>query len=170
MTVNELISLNQMITDIEITVRQNGNLLLDQLNIGPHEGIKPRYPTRVPTDPKYAGNITLHDPHQFKDAAYVLKSINSWDDGKDYWQVKPNRLPKGWGDLEVFSWDSSPASVVGVPRRQIEGKFRNVNFNGEYIRITVLPNGQTLSVPEPRSDKTAEDQLDGQMSIEDWDY
>ena len=169
MTVNELISLNQMITDIEITVRQNGNLLLDQLNIGPHEGIKPRYPTRVPTDPKYAGNASTHSD-LFKDAAYVLKSINSWDDGKDYWQIKPNRLPKGWGDLEVVGWDSAPASTVGVPRRTIEGKFKNVNFNGEYIRITVLPNGQTLSVPEPKSDKTAEDQLDGQMSIEDWEY
>lgn len=43
MTVKELIELNQMITDIEITVRKGGTVLLDQLNIGPAEGIEPPF-------------------------------------------------------------------------------------------------------------------------------
>lgn len=81
MTVKELIELNQMITDINITVRQNGNVLLDQLNIGPSEGEKPRFPTRVPRDPKYAGGMNQHNESMYKDAAYITKSVNSWDDG-----------------------------------------------------------------------------------------
>jgi hypothetical protein len=44
LTVKELIELNQMITDIEITVRKGGTALFDQLNIGPAEGIEPPFP------------------------------------------------------------------------------------------------------------------------------
>ena len=57
MTVRELIELNMMITDIEITVRKNGGLL-DQLNIGPAEGIKPPYPTMVPKEERWVGNLS----------------------------------------------------------------------------------------------------------------
>lgn len=173
MTVKELIEINQMITDVQITVRENGTLLLDQLNIGPYEGEKPRFPMRVPKDPKYAGQMDRHDDYKFKDAAYIPKSINSWDDGKDYWQVKVNRIPASWLELEVFSWSVSPASSVTYhsPRRQnYEGKFKNINFHGQRIDITALPNGQKLSVPKEKPKHDAEEQLDGQMSIEDWDY
>lgn len=55
MTVRELIEPNQMIVDIEITVRKNGNALLDQLNFGPSEGVKPPYPMMVPIDERYIG-------------------------------------------------------------------------------------------------------------------
>ena len=88
MTVRELISLNQMIVDIEITVRKNGNALLDQLNFGPSEGVKPPYPVMVPIDERYIG--TMNRCHQ-REAYYIPKSINAWDDGKDYWQVKPEK-------------------------------------------------------------------------------
>lgn len=169
MTVRELIELNQMITDVEITVRDNG-FLTDQLNIGCARGEKPRYPQRVPRDSKYARGMNVRDEKMYKDAAYIPKSINSWDDGKDYWQVKANRIPKDWLELEVTSWEVHPASVVTYhsPRRQ-SGVGRNVNFHGQCIWIDTLPSGKTLSVPKEKPEKQ-EDHIEGQMSIEDWDY
>ena len=50
MTVRDLIERNGMITDLEITVRKDGGLLLDQLNIGCSEGVKPPYPTSTPNN------------------------------------------------------------------------------------------------------------------------
>lgn len=168
MTVRELIELNQMITDIEITVRKDG-AMLDQLNIGPAQGEKPPYPTRIPKEEKYLKNYGLGDPHMYREAAYMPKSINSWDDDKDYWQIKVNRIPKAWLDLEVTSWEVWPASVVTYhsPRRQ-SGIARNVNFHGQRINIETIASGERLEVPEPK-EKT-DDQLEGQMRIEDWKY
>lgn len=169
MTVKELIELNQMITDVEITVRMDGKLV-DQLNIGPAEGEKPPFPMRVPRDPKYAGNIGTHDEKMFKEAAYIPKSINAWDDGKDYWQVKVNRIPAKWLDLEVYSWEVWPASTVcySSPRRRNGTlNFKNVNFYGERIGITALPSGEKLEVEEPKPKREQDEQLEGQMSIED---
>lgn len=77
MKVKDLIELNAMITDLEITVRKGGNLLLDQLNIGPSEGVIPPYPTRVPKKEEYANSLNQHTD-KYKDAAYIPKSINSW--------------------------------------------------------------------------------------------
>ena len=48
MTVEELLKLNGLITDVVIEVRINGSRLLDELNIGPDFGVVPRYPTQVP--------------------------------------------------------------------------------------------------------------------------
>lgn len=163
MTVRELIELNAMITDLEITVRIGGNLLLDQLNIGCSEGVKPPYPTRVPKDPKYAGNFNQSNDDMYKDAAYIPKSINAWDDGKDYYEIKLNRIPANWLDLEVLSWSVGKASSVGVnPRRH-----RNVNFHGERLRITALPSGESLEVKEDPVEKS-EVGLSGQMNINDF--
>lgn len=171
MTVRELIELNQMITDVQITVRINGTLLLDELNIGPAEGEKPPYPTRVPRERRWAGSMSSHDEHRYRDAAYIPKSINAWDDGQDYWQVKPNKIPAKWLNLQVVSWDSHPASTVGTTSPRRGGMHKNVNFHGEAIRITVLPSGEKLEVEEPKpKQKQDDDQLDGQMSIEDWDF
>ena len=170
MKVKELIELNQMITDVEITVRDHGSTLLDQLNIGPARGIKPPYPTRVPRDRKYAGTCQQHNDQMYRDAAYIQKSINSWDDGKDYWQVKPNRIPKAWLDLEVYSWDLRSASCF-TPRRSCpSGVGRNINFHGEQINIVALPSDRTLPAPREDQDPKAktDDQLEGQISIEDW--
>lgn len=157
MTVYELISLNQMITDVQITVRKDGKLL-NQLNIGCAEGVKPPYPTMVPTEERYIDNIgTSHR----KEAAYIPKSINAWDDGKDYWQIKTNRIPQAWLDLEVYSWNVWQASRVGTTSARRGG---NVNFHGERINIDALPSGQKLEIKEkPKED----DQIDGQLSFED---
>ncbi len=164
MTVKELISLNQMITDIVIEVRDDGKLL-DELNIGCGK-VKPPYPMRVPTNPKYAKACDRHDNVRFKDAAYIPKSINSWDDGKDYWQVKPDRIPKKWLDLEVYSWNVRDAHTVGTTSPRRGGLHKNVNFHGEEIHICALPSGQSLDVPveDPRQQ---DQQLDGQMNIFD---
>ena len=165
MTVKELIELNQMITDAEITVRKEG-YLLDQLNIGPARGIKPPYPTRVPRDEKYLKNFGMGDHKMYRDAAYIPKSINSWDDGKDYWQVKPERIPKKWLDLEVYGWNVRDAHTVGTTSPRRGGCHKNINFHGEEIHITALPNGQSLEVHAEDSQEN-DKQIDGQMNIFD---
>lgn len=175
MTVRELVELNQMITDIQITVRIGGTRLLDQLNIGCHEGVKPPYPTRVPISKKYVNNYSVLDQKMYKDAAYIPKSINSWDDGKDYWQVKVNRIPDKWLDLEVIDWSVSPASTVThySPRRSsFSGHGANVNFHGQKLDVNVLPSGENLEIKQKEKPRQQDpnEQLEGQMSIEDWDY
>lgn len=167
MKVRELIELNQMITDIEITVRKDGGLL-DQLNIGPARGIKPPFPTMVPKEERYIGNMSLETK---REAHYIGKNINAWDDGKDYWQIKPDRLPKKWLELEVTSWEVWPASTVvyGATRRNDYGhSHKNINFHGQRINIETIASGERLEIPEPKAKE--EDQLEGQMSIEDWKF
>ena len=169
MTVRELIELNMMITDIEITVRKNGGLL-DQLNIGPAEGIKPPYPTMVPKEERWVGNLSMETK---REAHYIDKNINAWDDGKDYWQILPNRLPKKWLELEVTSWGVWPASTVvyGSSRRNDYGhSHKNINFHGQRIWIEAKASGERLEVPEPKEKPKDDDQLEGQMRIEDWKY
>lgn len=163
MTVRELIELNQMITDVEIEIRDDGKLV-DVLLYGCAVGVKPPFPKKVPESPQFMGNGTRQ-----KEAIYIPKSINSYDDGRDYWQVKPDRLPKGWKDLTVTSWEVWPASCVGTssPRRMNYGEgFRDVNFHGQRININALPSGQTLPDPEPEAKQ--DKQIDGQMNIEDF--
>lgn len=171
MTVRELIELNQMITDIEITVRINGSRLLDQLNIGPAEGVKPPFPTRVPISEKYVKNFAVLDSNHYRDATYIDKSINAWDDGKDYWQVKPKRIPAKWLDLEVYAWEVWPASsaVYGKNRRNDWGNSnKNINFHGQKLIITALPSGESLEIVEPKQQAQEDPQLEGQMNIMDF--
>lgn len=165
MTVRELIELNQMIVDAEITIRNHcGGRLLDQLNIGLAEGIKPPYPQRVPKNNKPVPITSTHDDNFYKDAAYIRKSINSWDDGQEYYCIKLNRIPSKWLELEVASWEVLPASSVGVPRRS-NGRTRKVNFYGVKIKIETLPSGQIMEVKEK---KEPEEQIEGQMNLTDW--
>lgn len=166
MTVKELIELNQMITDVEIIVRKDGTKLLDQLNIGPAEGIKPPYPTMVPKEEKYIGNMSLETK---REAHYINKSINAWDDGKDYWQVLPKRIPSKWLELTVYSWEVWPASTVvyGKNRRNDWGNsYKNINFHGQRLNITALPSGEKLVVKEQKSQGPVADA--DQMTFEDW--
>ena len=166
MKVRELIELNQMIADVSIEVRIDGCRLLDALKIGPDVGTLPRYPLMVPKD-------RLHiDGNLKKQAVYMDKSINSWDDGRDYWQVKTNRIPNAWLELEVFSWKVWP-SYYGRHARacRIENghTFRNGTFNGQRINIVALPSGESLEVKEKKV-QTNDEQLEGQMSFDDWNY
>ena len=108
----------------------------------------------------------------YRDASYIDKSINAWDDGRDYWQIKPERLPKKWLELEVTSWEVWPASCVvyGASRRNDYGhSHKNNNFYGQRINIETIANGERLEIPEPKVAKE-DDQLEGQMSIEDWKF
>ena len=163
MKVKDLVELNAMITDLEITVRKDGNLLLDQLNIGCSEGVKPRHPTRVPRDAKYAGSYDQHNEDRYKDAAYLPKSINAWDDGKDYYEIKLNRIPAKWLELEVYSWMVWTASSIGTinPRRD---RSRG-QFYGELMKIVALPSGEKLEIKEPEKPEV---ELPGQMNIFDY--
>lgn len=165
MKVRELIGLNMMITDLEITVRKNGSALLDQLNIGPDEGQRPRFPTMVPKEERYINNQSQETK---REAYYIDKTINAWDDGKDYWQLLPNRIPGKWLDLEVYGWEVWPASTVctSSPRRH------RTHFHGQKAIITALPSGESLKIKEQKKPKETEEdeQLEGQMSLDDWDY
>ena len=164
MTVRELIELNAMITDVTIWVRKDGSLLLDYLAIGAHEGIKPPYPVQIPKSPEWAGK-TFNNRGMAKDGNYIRKNINSWDDGKDYWQVKPERIPKKYLGLTVYSWNATDASVWGCPRRTIEGKFRNVSFNG--IRLDIIA-GQEGWTPFEEKHAPKVEENNGQMTLDDW--
>ena len=166
MKVLELIELNQMICDVSIEVRIDGCQLLDALKIGPDVGTLPPHPLKVPKDRACIGG------NQYKQAAYIDKNINAWDDGRDYWQVKPNRIPKAWLDLEVFSWEVWPAYYGRHPRacRFYNGhSYKENGFHGQRLNIVALPSGESLEVKEPKAQASGE-QLDGQMSIEDWKY
>ena len=161
MKVKDLIELNAMITDLEITVRKDGSLLLDQLNIGPAKGVIPPYPTRVPKSEKYAGSLNQHTD-KYKDAAYIPKSINAWDDGKDYYQILTGRVPAKWLALEVYNWEVWKASTVATtnPRR-----YQNNNFQGQLMKIVALPSGEKLEIKQEEKPEVA---LPGQMSIDDF--
>ena len=164
MKVKDLIELNAMITDLEITVRKDGNLLLDQLNIGCSEGVIPPYPTRVPKEAKYAENLCRTDEKMFKDAAYIPKSINSWDDGKDYYEIKVNRIPAKWLELEVHSWEVWKASSVATTSSR---RYHN-NFQGQLMKIVALPSGEKLEIIPQSEQKEKEVGLPGQMNIEEY--
>ena len=161
MTVRELIELNQMIVDMEIEVRQGGSRLVDALLIGCERGKKPYHPVKVPLDERYINNPTMR-----REANYIDKSINAWDDGKDYYQIKLQKIPEKWLNLEVYSWEVWPASIWGNPRRST-GNARNVNFHGQRINIVVLPNGEKLSVEQIKN-KNIQSDIDGQTNIEDF--
>ena len=156
MTVRELIELNQMIVDAEIEIR-DPHALIDVLLIGCAEGKIPPYPRKVPESGK-PGRM-----ENTKMAHYVDKSINAWDDGRDYWQVKTDRIPKAWLDLNVSSWEVWPASHLGNPHRD-----RNVNFHGQRINIVALPSGEEMRQDPPKASKAADDQIEGQTDIFDF--
>ena len=169
MTVRELIELNSMIADAKIEIRKDGHGLVDCLNIGPAQGIKPPYPMRVPKKPEYVNNQNRMHDEFYKDAAYIDKSINAWDDGKEYWEIKVDRIPKRWLDLAVFSWEVWPASssAWGSRRRYKDGSPNN-NFHGQRINIVALPDGQQMPEPEPREKKPQPETDNNQMTIDDW--
>lgn len=165
MTVKELVELNQMITDITITIRKNGSALLDELNIGLVAGIKPPYPTMVPKDESYIGNISTSTK---REASYINKSVNAWDDGKEYWKTKTNIIPEKWLGLEVCSWSVYPASTAtnGPSRRNdFSCTHRNVNFHGQQLHITALPSGERLIVEAPEDNKCIV--VENQISFDD---
>ncbi len=167
MTVRELIELNSMISDAEIVIRKNGHELVDCLNIGPVQGIKPPYPMRVPKKPEYIGSPNSMNDNFYKDAAYINKSINAWDDGKDFWEIKVDRIPKRYLDLTVFSWEVWPGMYGWGGRRRYKDGGINQNFHGQRINIVALPDWQQPPEPEPR-EKKAVPEDDNQMTIDDW--
>lgn len=157
MTVRELIELNQMILDIVIEVRKDGGLLLDQISIGMDVGIKPPYPQRVPIKPEYAPSLNRYVDGFYKDATYIRKSVNTREDGKEYWQTKWKCVPAKYLDLEVYSW-----SVWSAYRGIDNNKYRE----GERINITALPSGEKFFRPEPPEKQPEVD--NNQMTIDDW--
>ena len=168
MTVRELIELNCMIADAEIMIRKNGQQLVDCLKIGPEIGTKPPYPLRVPKKPEYINSPNRMNDNFYKDATYIKKSINSWDDGKDYWEIKVDRIPKRYLDLTVYSWEVWPGLYGWGNRRRYKDGGINNNFHGQRINIVALPDGQQLPEPEPREKKPQPEADSNQMTIDDW--
>ena len=153
MNVRELIEINQNITDICIEVRVDGCALLDALHIGLDYGAEPPYPQMVPIDRAHIGNQCMAAK---KKAKYIRKSINTWDDDKDYWQIKTNRIPKAWLDLEVFSWQNWHVYKGRHPRAAFGGQDAY-----EGIRIIALPTGEhMMRMPEERALKSEPTNLD----------
>lgn len=119
MTVEELISLNQMIGDIEVEVREGGTKLVWIYRFG-----------------KNVGNVT---PHMFggeraeirKKMTFSPKPINAKDMGKDYYQILVDKIPENVRKLEVCGF-----SVT----KSYRGIMNNHNF--EEIHITALPEAQ----------------------------
>ena len=159
MTVQELISINQGITDICIEVRIDGCALLDALHIGLDFGAEPPYPQMVPIDRAHVGNQCLSAK---KKAKYIRKSINAWDDDKDYWQIKTNRIPKEWLDLEVYSWRNWHVYKPRHPRYAFGGSDA---YDG--IQIVALPKGDRMPDIVPERQLKVERTDDGQMSLFD---
>lgn len=145
MTVKELIELNPQIVDICIEIRDDGRLL-DLINIGEYFGREPKYPTIINRNKK-----------DEKKATYIHKSINARDDGKDYFEIKPERLPAKCLGLIVTSWNYSSA-------------YRNYNGVGRSVQgitITTAPAGYEIPEEEKKEKPTGWEHLEGQLSIFD---
>ena len=156
MTVRDLISSNNMIVDAAIEVRKDGGQLLDAYYIG-NAMHKPRYPQKVPNRPEYAGNSRMDDKF-YRDAEYKPESINAWEDGKDYWEVKVKRSPERYLNLEVYEWGCITA-YSGIGRRDRCG-----TFSGQKISIVALPNGYLYQ--KPKVTAAPEQMMAGQMLLD----
>lgn len=151
MTVRELIMSNSMLTDIEICVRKapDNLVLTDFYAVGPDFGFKPPYPHMVPLN-EYG---TLE-----REGTYECKSINSHDDGKEFWEIKVNRIPERYLNLEVFSWC---VRSVYAPRHVHKNPGNFNRFDG--IEINALLN---TGCTKQTSHNVIETVNDGQLSIE----
>jgi len=120
MTVEELISLNSCIGDIEVEVRKDGGQLVWIYRFGAH-----------------LGNVT---PRMFggehaeirKIMTYSPKPINSVDKGKDYYEILVDKIPKNVKRLTVYSWSSCKAYRV-IP---------SSHHMLEEVHIVALPEAQ----------------------------
>lgn len=155
MTVRELIELNQMICDLVIEVREGGSQLIDYYAIG-YAMYKPRYPMRVPRKPEYFDSNRFDDS-RYREGTYKPVSINTFDDGKDYWQVKVKRVPEYYLNLQVYSWDSTIA-YRGIGMRGKVGI-----FEGKKICVIALPNG---TPPPVEAKPKADEQMAGQITLD----
>lgn len=153
MKVRELISLNAQIVDVRIDVRKNGGELVDSLHFGPDYGVVPPYPL-----------IMHQNTSREKQATYIRKNINAWDDGREYWEVKPDRLPDKWLGLEVFSWKYSS---VYRPHHQRD----DLTHSMQGIEIVALPFGDSLDIKQKVDNVKQKvdgwEHLEGQMSLFD---
>lgn len=151
MTVRELIELNPNITDLEIIVRNypDNGMLLDALHIGPDSGVKPPYPLMVGPGTK-----------RQKETKYIRKNINAYDDGRDYWEIKPERIPEAYLNLQVHSW---------CHRTVYHGHHLRDDFTGsmEKYEITTYKPDADLTVKDEKP-KAKKEQLEGQMFITDF--
>lgn len=95
MTVEELVSINQMIGDISIDLRERDGRLIEELEIG--LGMKPRE-----TYPGWKLKT-------------INKSINTYDNGRDYYTILLKKIPKAWRKLEVYDFS------IGVSYRERSG-------------------------------------------------
>lgn len=160
MKLRELIELNQNITDLELYIREGGSSLVDYYAIGLDSGIKPPFPMKI--HPGTKGE---------KEGTYIHKSINAWDDGKEYWQTKVNRIPESLLDLEVYAWCNRHVYRPHHPR-----SFVNPSDAYEKYQVTLLPSGELpklkeVKVKEPKEKTVAaqvDEQLPGQTSIYDF--
>lgn len=137
MTVKELIKLNDCIGDITITVRdgESGGKKLREYCIGVYAGQIPLYPDKRST---------------YKDIA-----INARDNGKDYYQILIQQIPKQWLGLNVQHFHTSKSH---------RSDWKQADHSFEHIYIDVHPEGW---MEENEPEKKDDEKLEGQISIED---
>lgn len=99
MKVKELIELNNLIGDIKITVREEGNgPLIKELRIG-------------------AGASQGPDEQSI---ILLPEDTNSYDAGRDHYKVLTSKIPRMWLNLKVHAWDAGKAYRLGEYVRSLQ--------------------------------------------------
>lgn len=112
MTIEELISLNNDIGDVEVEVRTEKGTLVWIYRFGKHLGdVKPHH---------FGGEQT----EIRKKMTYSPKPINAKDTGKDYYQILVDKIPQNVRKLEVESFSCRRA-------------YRGLNNNHELEEIWI---------------------------------
>lgn len=140
MTIKELIELNDYIGDITVTIRDSeGKNKIQEYHIGVNAGIIPVY-------------------HDDKDV-YEEIEINTFDKGKDYYQILVSRVPKQILELRVFAY-----RIWGSYRRYL-----SASHGLEHVHITVR-QGENAKTPviKEKSQEAKKEELEGQINLEDF--
>lgn len=152
MTIRELAEHNQLICDIEIDVRNAGHLE-NRYRFG--DGAK--YYSGD-NSPMFSGGKT------FRDITVVDKTeINAHDMGKDYYQVKLNRIPKRFQsvlDEDVCSWNLSHA-YRGLSSFYASAKCLHVTIDAGWM-------AQPFESETEEKHSAKDEQLEGQSNIFDF--
>lgn len=153
MKVRELLEINQNIVDVYIEVRNypNNGQILDALYIGMDAGVEPPHPF------EWGISTARHGK-----AKYIRKSINAFDDGRDYWEIKVNRIPDSFLNLDVYSWHMRSVYKPHHPRD-------DRTYSMEAIQITTYKPDAVLVIDKDikriSDDLDENGQLKGQMSF-----
>ena len=133
MTVKELIEKNHSIGDICIEVRNNG-ILVKELKIGADA-----YTSKAPICEEIVKRI----------------NINTFDSGKDYYNLNLNKIPDSWLELNVDAWSCNKA-------------YRGLRNIHELSAIRIISTQSGSGAKIIVTEENRNNQLVGQMEIADF--